>query len=45
MIFKGSSWIWHDTRKQFYYAQFIHNLPDLNYRSKNVHEEMKNIIG
>lgn len=44
MIFKGSSWVWHDTRKQFYYSQFTRNLPDLNYRNKNVHEEMKNIL-
>jgi len=41
---RSSSWVWHDTRKQFYYSQFIHNLPDLNFRNKKVHEEMKNIL-
>jgi len=41
---KASSWVWHDTRKQFYYTQFIRNLPDLNFRNKNVHEEMKNVL-
>ncbi|XP_001949423.2 maltase 1-like [Acyrthosiphon pisum] len=44
MIFGDSSWVWHNTRKQFYYAQFINNLPDLNFRNKKVHEEMKNIL-
>jgi len=40
----ASSWVWHDTRKQFYYAQFIKNLPDLNFRNEKVHEEMKTIL-
>jgi alpha-glucosidase len=39
-----SSWVWHNTRKQFYYTQFSRNLPDLNYRNEKVHEEMKNVI-
>jgi len=40
----ASSWVWHDTRKQFYYSQFIKNLPDLNFRNEKVHEEMKTIL-
>lgn len=40
----ASAWTWHDTRKQFYFAQFAKNLPDLNFRNKKVHEEMKNIL-
>lgn len=40
----ASSWVWHNTRKQFYYTQFSRNLPDLNYRNKKVHEEMKKVI-
>lgn len=40
----ASAWTWHKTRKQFYFAQFIKNLPDLNFRNKNVHKEMKNIL-
>jgi alpha-glucosidase len=40
----ASVWTWHETRKQFYLAQFIKNLPDLNFRNKKVHEEMKNIL-
>ncbi|XP_025207346.1 maltase 2-like [Melanaphis sacchari] len=39
-----SAWTWHTTRKQFYFNQFIQNLPDLNFRNKKVHEEMKNIL-
>jgi len=41
---KASGWVWHDIRKQFYFTQFIKNLPDLNYRNENVHKEMKNIL-
>ncbi|KAF0749361.1 maltase 2-like [Aphis craccivora] len=40
----ASAWTWHKTRKQFYFAQFAQNLPDLNFRNKNVHKEMKNIL-
>ena len=40
----ASSWVWNNNRKQFYYTQFINNLPDLNFRNKKVHEEMKNIL-
>jgi len=40
----ASAWTWHKTRKQFYLAQFIKNLPDLNFRNKNVHKEIKNIL-
>jgi len=39
-----SSWVWNNIRKQFYYTQFTNNLPDLNFRNKKVHEEMKNIL-
>jgi len=41
---KASAWVWHDVRKQFYYAQFARNLPDLNFRNEKVHVEMKNIL-
>jgi alpha-glucosidase len=44
MIFGDSAWVWHNTRKQFYFAQFVDNLPDLNYRNEKIHEEMKNIL-
>ncbi|XP_026806084.1 maltase 1-like [Rhopalosiphum maidis] len=44
MIFGNSAWVWHNTRKQFYFAQFINNLPDLNYRNERIHEEMKKIL-
>ncbi|XP_022175216.1 maltase 2-like [Myzus persicae] len=40
----ASAWIWHNTRKQFYFTQFVPNLPDLNFRNEKVHEEMKNIL-
>ncbi|XP_022164151.1 maltase 1-like [Myzus persicae] len=40
----ASSWVWHNTRKQFYFTQFSKNLPDLNFRNEKVHEEMKNIL-
>ncbi|KAL4131502.1 hypothetical protein QTP88_008804 [Uroleucon formosanum] len=40
----ASAWIWHNTRKQFYFAQFVENLPDLNFRNEKVHEEMKIIL-
>jgi len=44
IVVKESAWVWHDTRKQFYYAQFAGNLPDLNFRNEKVHEEMKKIL-
>jgi len=44
MIFGDSAWVWHNTRKQFYFAQFVNNLPDLNFRNEKIHEEMKNIL-
>lgn len=39
-----SAWIWHPLRKQFYFTQFVPNLPDLNFRNQDVHEEMKVIL-
>lgn len=44
MIYGASAWIWHNTRKQFYFTQFVKNLPDLNFRNENVHKEMKNVL-
>lgn len=44
IVDKKSAWVWHETRKQFYYAQFVKNLPDLNFRNEKVHEEMKKIL-
>lgn len=40
----NSAWIWSRTRKQFFYAQFIENIPDLNFRCEKVHEEFKKIL-
>lgn len=40
----NTAWIWSKIRKQLYYAQFIENIPDLNFRCPKVHEEMKKIL-
>ncbi|XP_026813423.1 maltase 2-like isoform X2 [Rhopalosiphum maidis] len=44
IVENASAWTWHEARKQFYFAQFVKHLPDLNFRNKKVHEEMKNIL-
>lgn len=36
--------MWHETRKQYYFCQFINILPDLNFRNEKVKEEMKKIL-
>ncbi|XP_003395914.3 maltase 1 [Bombus terrestris] len=43
-VFNGSAWTYHETRKQFYFHQFLKSQPDLNYRNPVVQEEMKNIM-
>lgn len=40
-VFRGSAWTWHDTRKEYYFHQFLKKQPDLNYRHPNVQETMK----
>lgn len=40
----SSSWIWDDTRNQFYFTQFDQNLPDLNLRHTSVLKELKSIL-
>ncbi|XP_065203795.1 maltase 2-like [Planococcus citri] len=42
--FEQSMWTYHSTRKQFYLHQFAEKQPDLNYRSKELVEEMINVI-
>ncbi|XP_065203796.1 maltase 2-like [Planococcus citri] len=42
--FEQSMWTYHPTRKQFYLHQFADKQPDLNYRSKELVEEMLNLI-
>ncbi|XP_065203800.1 maltase 2-like [Planococcus citri] len=37
-------WTYHPKRKQFYLHQFAEKQPDLNYRSKELVEEMMNLI-
>ncbi|KAJ8874364.1 hypothetical protein PR048_025212 [Dryococelus australis] len=42
--FFGSAWEWNKDRQQYYYHVFTVQQPDLNYRSKYVVEEMKNVM-
>lgn len=43
-IFKNSAWTWNEQRKQYYLHQFTPAQPDLNYRSVELYEEMKNVL-
>lgn len=43
-IFRGSAWTWSDTRKAYYYHQFLAEQPDLNYRNPALVESMKSIL-
>lgn len=40
-VFRGSAWTWHDTRKEYYFHQFLNKQPDLNYRHPEVQKIMK----
>ncbi|XP_025411860.1 maltase 2-like isoform X2 [Sipha flava] len=41
-LFSNSAWTWSEKRNQYYLHQFDPKQPDLNYRSKELVEEMKN---
>ena len=43
-IFGGSAWTYVEAKDQYYLHQFYPEQPDLNYRNKNVKEEIKNIL-
>lgn len=43
-VFNGSAWTYNNNRSEFYFHQFLKEQPDLNYRNKEVQNEMKNII-
>lgn len=43
-IFRGSAWKWSETRKAYYYHQFLAEQPDLNYRNAALVENMKSIL-
>uniref|UniRef100_A0A0A9Y982 alpha-glucosidase n=1 Tax=Lygus hesperus TaxID=30085 RepID=A0A0A9Y982_LYGHE len=42
--FNGSMWEYHPGRKAFYLHQFLKYQPDLNYRSPNVVQAMKDVL-
>ncbi|XP_047343302.1 maltase 1-like [Vespa velutina] len=41
--FGGSAWEWNKQREQYYLHQFVAGQPDLNYRNKDLDQEMKNV--
>lgn len=43
-VFRFPGWRWSPIRKQFYYHAFLYQQPDLNYRSKKVVQEMKDVL-
>lgn len=43
-IFRRSAWTWVETRKAYYYHQFLEEQPDLNYRNEALVIEMKEIM-
>ncbi|KAL1463738.1 hypothetical protein WDU94_015464 [Cyamophila willieti] len=43
-VFGGSAWHYNEKRKMFYLHQFYKEQPDLNFRSKHVHREIKDVI-
>ncbi|XP_043664362.1 maltase 1-like, partial [Vespula pensylvanica] len=42
-VFGGSAWEWNEQRKQYYFHQFVAGQPDLNYRNKDLDQEMKDV--
>lgn len=40
----NTAWKWNDANQQFYLHQFHEKQPDLNYRNREVVEEMKNVL-
>ncbi|XP_071871306.1 alpha-glucosidase [Bombus fervidus] len=42
--FGGSAWEWNDVRKQYYLHQFAAGQPDLNYRNKDLDQEIKDVF-
>lgn len=44
-VFRFSAWTWHEGRKEYYFHQFHHKQPDLNYRNPKVVERMKSVLG
>ncbi|XP_014203781.1 maltase 1-like [Copidosoma floridanum] len=43
-VFGGPAWTWSDSRKQYYYHQFVPAQPDLNYRSPLLRREMERVM-
>lgn len=43
-VFRGSAWRWIGRRKAYYFHQFSIHQPDLNFRNKDVVEEMDEIL-
>jgi alpha-glucosidase len=43
-LFKYSGWHWNDVRQEYYFHQFVDKQPDLNYRSPDVVEQMKDVL-
>ena len=43
-VFGGSMWKWCDSRQQFYLHQFLPEMPDLNFRCREVRIEMENVL-
>ena len=43
-VFGGSAWEYEPARNQYYLHSFFKEQPDLNWRNKQVREEMKNVL-
>ena len=43
-VFGKSMWEYREERGQFYLHQFLPGQPDLNYRSQNIVEEIKDVF-